>query len=71
MDWMNPLNRVEIAKAVKANRKTVKLLGGETFAITYPDEDTIHMEQISPRAMVPRGYFERKKVLDLRFGDAT
>lgn len=58
--WLNPLNVIEIQKAVKEEADTV-VLEGKLFDIRYFPEDI----RINPReGFLPMGWFTRKEIKD-------
>ena len=66
-DWLNPLNRLAIHKAVKAKQDRVTLNDGRIIALDYEKvKGKVHMSPIPtdkhPNPFVPRGYFDLKMV---------
>jgi len=63
--WLNPLNMIEIQKAVLADSDRVRLRlksGMVTFKITYPPHDKVYIE--IEDGFVPCGTFDRRWILD-------
>ena len=66
MDWLSPLNRIEIHKAVKKGATKVTLDRGRVFLLDYeirPGEVYIKPEY----GLVPQGYFNVKRIKDVEW----
>jgi len=62
-DWLSPLNKILIQRAVRVKANTVILRNGKKFKLDYDKRASENMVQIKPvEGFVPMGYFDLKKI---------
>jgi hypothetical protein len=64
-NWLDPLNKLKIADAVRRRKEMVTLANGVTLVIEYYPEphDLIYIRNADKYHFTPCGYFPRKTVL--------
>ena len=68
-DWLSPLNKMIIQKAVKAKETSVTIRDGRKFTLDYEKRGSEGLVLIKPHkhsgSFVPMGYFDIKKISHL------
>jgi hypothetical protein len=67
-DWLSPLNRILIQRAVRNKQSSVTLRDGRKFDLDYDKRKSENMVQIKPHkqagTFVPMGFFDIKRLTD-------